>query len=113
MSRTFEVSSSAVAKPSSAMMKLALMRTVTGMEDPELPLLQRKSSLELTAPQVGVQINASKWSSHKHFSTSTLQRRLHESGLNGRIAAKTPLLKDTNKKKRLDWSKKHEQWTID
>ena len=34
-------------KPSSAMMKLALMRTATGKEDPELPLLQRISSLEL------------------------------------------------------------------
>jgi hypothetical protein len=33
-------------KPSSAMMKLALMRTATGKENPELPLLQRTSSLE-------------------------------------------------------------------
>jgi hypothetical protein len=33
-------------KPSSAMMKLALMRTATGKEDPKLPLLQRMSSLE-------------------------------------------------------------------
>ena len=30
------------------MMKLVLMRTATGNEDPELPLLQRISSLELT-----------------------------------------------------------------
>jgi hypothetical protein len=29
------------------MMKLALMRTATGKEEPELPLLQRISSLEL------------------------------------------------------------------
>jgi hypothetical protein len=29
------------------MMKLALMRTARGKEDPELPLLQRISSLEL------------------------------------------------------------------
>jgi hypothetical protein len=35
-------------KPSSAVMKLALMRTTTGKEDTELPLLQRMSSLELT-----------------------------------------------------------------
>ena len=34
-----------------------------------------------------------------HISTSTVQRTLHESGLHGRIAAKKPLLKDTNKKK--------------
>jgi transposase len=50
---------------------------------------------------------------NRHISTSTLQRRLRESGLHGQIAAKKPLLKDTNKKKRLAWAKKHEQWTLD
>ena len=82
----------------------------TGKEDPKLPQLKRISSLELTAPQIAAQINASRnW----HISTSTVQRRLRESGLHGRIAAKKPLLKDTNKKKRLAWAKKHEQWTLD
>jgi hypothetical protein len=52
MSKTLKVSSSAVAKPSSAMMKLALMRTATGKEDPELPLLQRISSVELPAQKL-------------------------------------------------------------
>ena len=70
-------------KPSSTMKKLALMRTATGKEDPELPLLQRTSSLELTAPQIAAQINASQSSSKT--STSTVQRRLRESGLHGRI----------------------------
>jgi hypothetical protein len=46
-------------KPSGAMMELALMRTTTGKEDPELPLLQRITSLELTEPQIAAQINAS------------------------------------------------------
>ena len=36
-----------------------------------------------------------------------------KSGLHGQIAAKKPLLKDTNKKKRLAWCKKQEQWTLD
>ena len=36
-------------------MKLALMRTATGMEDPELPLLQRISSLELPASEIADQ----------------------------------------------------------
>ena len=76
------------------MMKLALMRTATGMEDTELPLLQRISSLELPA-----QINASQTASN--ISTSTVQKRLRESDLHGQIAAKKPLLKDTNKNKRL------------
>ena len=35
------------------------------------------------------------------------------SGLHGQIAAKKPLLKDTNKNKRLAWAKKHEQGTLD
>ena len=99
-------------KPSSAMMKLALMRTATGMEDPELPLLQRINSLELPASEIAAQINASQSSSNRHISTSTVQRRLRESGLHGRISAKKPLLKDT-KKKRLAWANKHKQWTLD
>ena len=92
ISRTLKVSSSAVAKPSSTMMKLALMRTVTGVEDPELLLQQRISSLELPASEISAQINASQSSSNRHISTSTVQRRLRESGLHGWIAAKNPLL---------------------
>ena len=47
-----------VQKPSSAMMKLALMRTATGKEDPEIPLLQRISSLELPVSEIAAQIIA-------------------------------------------------------
>jgi hypothetical protein len=43
------------------MMKLALMRTATGKEDPQLPLLQRTISLELTAIQFAAQITASEF----------------------------------------------------
>ena len=75
------------------------MRTATGKEDPELPLLQRILSLVLTAPQIAAQINASQSSSNRHISTSTVQSRLRESGLNGSIATKKPPLKDTNKKR--------------
>jgi hypothetical protein len=46
------------------MMKLALMKTATEKEDPELPLLQRTISIELTAPQIAAQINASRSSSN-------------------------------------------------
>ena len=100
-------------KPPSAMMKLALMRTATGMEDPELPLLQRISSLMLPATEIAGQINASQSSSNRHISTSTVQRRLCESGIHGRNAAKKPLPKDTNMKQILSWAKKHEQWTLE
>jgi hypothetical protein len=83
--------------PSSVMMKLSLMRNATGKEEPE----------------IAAQIDASQSSSNRHISTSTVQRRLHESGLHGRIAVKKPLLKETNNNKRLTWAKKHEQWTLD
>ena len=94
------------------MMKLALMRTGKGRKASDLPVLQRISSLELTAPQIAAKINASHSSSNRHI-TSTVQRRLCKSGLRGLIAAKKPLLKDTNKKKSLAWAKKDEQWTLD
>jgi hypothetical protein len=76
------------------------MRTATGKKDPELPLLQRISSLELPASEITAQINASQSSSNRHISTSTVQRRLRELDLHGRIAAKKPLLKDTNNYKK-------------
>jgi hypothetical protein len=63
--------------------------------------LMRISSFELTAPQVAAQINSSRSSSNRHNSTSTVQRRLRESGLHGRIAANKPLVKDTNNNKSL------------
>ena len=56
---------------------------------------------QLTATQIGAQVNASQSSSNRHISTSTVQRRLRESGLHGRIAVKKPLLKETNNNKRL------------
>ena len=84
-----------------------LMRTATGNEDPELPLLQRISSLELPASENAAQISASQSSSNRHISTSTVQRRLCESN----FCKETT--KDTIKKKRLAWAKKHGQWTLD
>ena len=57
--------------------------------------------------EIAAQINVSQSSSNRHISTSTIQRRLCESGLHGQIAAKKPLLKDANNKKRL--AKKHQE----
>ena len=71
------------------------------------------SSLELPASEIAAQINASHIWINRHTSTSTIQRRLRESGLRGQIAAKKSLLEDTENKKRLSWAKKHEQWTLD
>ena len=60
-------------------------------EDPELPLWQWLISLELVAPQIAAQINASQSSSNRLVSTSTVQSRLRESDLHGWIAEKKPL----------------------
>ena len=51
------------------MMKLALMRTATGQEDPEIPLLQSINSLELPASEIVAQINRSQRSSNRPIST--------------------------------------------
>ena len=68
---------------------------------------------KLTAPQIRAQMNATQSSSSRHISTSTVQRRLHESGLYGQIAAKKTLLRKSNKQKRFVWAKKHKEWTLD
>ena len=47
------------------------------------------------------------------ISRTTVKRRLCESGLHGRIAARKPLLRTGNKQKRLVWAKEHKEWTLD
>jgi hypothetical protein len=52
--------------------------------------------IEKSASEISAQINASQSSNNRHISTSSVQRRLRESGLHGRIAARKPLVKDSN-----------------
>ena len=98
-------------KPSSTMMKLALLRTATGKEDAELPLLQVISSFRVTSLR--------NCSPDKCFTEFKKQTHLKvncseetESGLHSRISAKKSILKGTNNKKTLAWPKKHKQWTL-
>ena len=49
----------------------------------------------------------------RQISTSTVQRRLRESGLHGPIAAKKPLLRMNNKKKRIVWANKLKDWILE
>uniref|UniRef100_A0AAZ3RXX5 Transposase Tc1-like domain-containing protein n=1 Tax=Oncorhynchus tshawytscha TaxID=74940 RepID=A0AAZ3RXX5_ONCTS len=113
MSRTLKVSSSAVAKTIKRCdetgshkdrHRKGRPRVTSAAEDKFI----RVTSLRNCNPNKMLQSSC-----NRHISTSTVQRRLRESGLYGRIAAKKSLLKDTNKKKRLAWAKKHEQWTLD
>jgi hypothetical protein len=91
------------------MMKLALMRTDTGKWRPRVTSAAEDKFIRVPASEIAAQLNASQSSSNRHNSTSTVQRRLCESCL----AAKKPLLKDINKKKRLAWAKKHVQSSLD
>ena len=96
-------------KPSSATKKLAHMRTAPGKEDQESPLLRRDKFIRvtslrnrrLTAAQIRDQVNATQSSSSRHISRTTVKRRLCESGLHGRIAARKPLLRTGNKQRDL------------
>ena len=103
MSRTLKANSSAITKTIKRYDK-------TGSHEDRHRKGRTRVTLELTH---------SNYSSNKCFrvqvtdTSSTVHRRLRESDLHGRIAAKKPLLKDTNNKKRLAWAKKHEQWTLD
>lgn len=47
------------------------------------------------------------------ISNSTIKRRLCEQNLNGYVAAKKPLLRKQNKKKRLIWAKTHKDWNVE
>jgi hypothetical protein len=75
MSRTLKVSSSAVAKT------IKRYEETGSHEDRQLPLLQRISSLELPAPQITAQINASEFKKHinkrKLFATLAITSANH------------------------------------
>ena len=85
-----------------------------------LLLLKRINSLvtrlrihKLTASQIKAHINGSQSSNSRHISTSTVEKRIRESGCHCRIAAKKPLLRKNNQKKRSAWDKKHKELTLD
>ena len=119
ISRTLNVSSSAVAKTIKRYdetgshedrPRTGRPRVTSAAEDKFIRVTSLRNR-QLTAPQIRAHINALQSSSSRHISTSTVQRRLRESGLHGGIAAKKPLLRK-NKKKRLAWAKKHKEWTL-
>ena len=79
---------------------------VTSTAEDKFIIVTSLRNHQLTSPQIAAQANATQNSSNRNISTSTVQRRLHESGLHGRIAAKKPLLKKTKKENRLAWAMK-------
>lgn len=63
-----------------------------------------------TAPKIRSKINEQL---PNPISISTVQRRLREKGMMGRVAAKKPLLRAMNKIKRLQFAEKHKDWSLD
>lgn len=72
--------------------------------------LQSKRKRTRTAPEIHAQFNSSR---ETPVSVSTIKRRLNAYGLKGCIAAKKPLLRRKNILKRLNWARKHKDWTIE
>lgn len=117
ISRTLKVSASAVAKTIKRYDETGSLedrprqgrpRVTSAAEDNFIRVISLENR-QLKATQIGAHINASQSSSSRHISTSTVRRRLHESGFHGRIAAKKTQQRKTNKKKRGAWAKKNKE----
>ena len=83
-------------------------RATSAVEDRHTVVKSKRKRL-LTAPDQKSELNSTR---STRVSTSTIQRRLREEGLKGRVAAKKPLLRRVNVIKRLNWAKHHRNWTI-
>lgn len=83
---------------------------VTSRSDDQRIKLISKRNRRLTAPEIAAEFNRGR---RKAISVSTVQRRLREADLHGRIATKKPLLRRGNRHKRLQWAKEHANWTVD
>lgn len=82
-------------------------RATTSSED-KFIVVTSKRNRRLTAPEIRVEVNKSR---EKPVSVSTVQRRLRDAKLFGRVAVRKPLLKPQNKKKRMQWALTHRDWT--
>ncbi|CAH2088699.1 unnamed protein product [Euphydryas editha] len=68
-----------------------------------------KRNRRLTAPEIAADFNVG---CSKPVSVTTVKRRLLDTGLKGCIAVTKPLLRAINKKKRLNWARQHQNWTM-
>lgn len=84
-------------------------RKTTKAEDKYI-IMKSKRNRRLTAVDITNDFNFGKSSK---ISITTVKTRLLRAGLRGRVAIKKPLLRIVNKKKRLEWAKKHANWTAE
>ena len=108
ISRTLKVSSSAVTKTIKRYVETGSHEDRHNKGRPRVTSPAEDKFIRVTSLR---NYSPNKWLSKRHVNISCSEET--ESGLHGLIAAKKALLKDTNKKKRLAWTKKHEQWTLD
>lgn len=78
-------------------------------EDRKIVITSKRNRFK-TAPIIAAEMNKHR---QRKMSSVTVKRRLIEIGLNGRVAAKKPLLRPTNLKKRLQFAKDHLDWTFE
>lgn len=84
-------------------------RATTSAEDQSIVLISKRNR-RLTAPEVRSQFNSNR---NRSVSVTTVKRRLRAAGLMGRVAVRKPLLRQQNRRKRLQWAKAHKNWTLE
>lgn len=84
-------------------------RITSESEDRALKFRSLKNRWQ-TAPALRLTVTTKQ---KKRPSITTVQRRLREAGLYGRVAAKKPLLSYKQRINRLNWAKKYKDWTIE
>lgn len=72
-------------------------------EDKFIKLISKRNKFK-TACQIRAELVETRGTS---ISISTVKRRLQAAGLKGCVAARKPLLRKINKKKRLNWAREH------
>lgn len=83
---------------------------VTSAAEDRFIVTTSKRNRRLTAPDITRELNKTR---NKKVSISTVKNRLSAAGLHGCLAVKKPLLRAIHKKKRLQWAKQHEHWTME
>lgn len=81
-------------------------RKTTKAEDKYI-IMKNKRKHRLTAVDIANDFNFGK---SLKMSMTTVKTRLLHAGLRGRVAMKKLLLRNVDKKKRLEWAKKHANW---
>jgi hypothetical protein len=88
------------------------MKTVhaiaTTSSENNITMVTSNRNRRLTTPEIRAEVNKCR---REPVSLTTVKRRLRDAKLFGRVAVRKPLLRPQNKKKRLQWTLTHQNWT--